>query len=181
MGVNLIKKKAVFFDRDGVLIKPKFIKNVPHAQNEIKKFCLYKNVKKNLEMLKNKNFLTIVITNQPDYQKGLIKKIDIIKTNSLLKKKLKFTDFFTCYESNDASFMKKPNPGMLFKAAAKYHLSLKNSFFIGDTIKDMIAGKRAKCKTILLEKKYNYNARKCANFICKNISDATKLILEKSC
>lgn len=181
MGVNLILKKAVFFDRDGVLVKPKFIKKIPYAQNDVKKFYLYKNVKQNIEILKRKNFLAIVITNQPDYKKGKVKKMDILKTNNLIKKKINFTDFFTCYDSNNSSYMKKPNPGMLFKAAAKHRLSLKNSYFIGDTIKDMIAGKRAKCITILLGKTYNQDARKYAHFVCSNITQATKLILKHQC
>ena len=61
--------KAVFLDRDGVLNIPTIIKNKSYAPTKLKDFRLYPNVAKFCKMLKKKNFLLIVITNQPDYKK----------------------------------------------------------------------------------------------------------------
>ncbi len=44
----------------------------------------------------------------------------------------------------------KPNPGMLLEAAEDFDLDLNESYIIGDTSFDIIAGQRAGCKTILV-------------------------------
>ena len=63
-------KKAIFFDRDGTLIKNYTIKNnVPIAIRNLKDFCLTNNSFLVLEKL-SKKFLLIVITNQPDVSRG---------------------------------------------------------------------------------------------------------------
>ena len=51
--------------------------------------------------------------------------------------------------------MRKPNPGMILAAKKKFKLKLKKSYVVGDRDKDIIAGKKAKCRTILINKKYN--------------------------
>jgi D-glycero-D-manno-heptose 1,7-bisphosphate phosphatase len=45
---------------------------------------------------------------------------------------------------------RKPKPGMLLRAAAELEIDLENSFIIGDTIKDMVAGKSAGCRAVLV-------------------------------
>ena len=47
---------------------------------------------------------------------------------------------------------------MLLQAAQKWNLDLPRSFILGDTQKDMEAGKAAACKTILLDAPYNRDA-----------------------
>ena len=42
---------------------------------------------------------------------------------------------------------RKPEPGMLQKAAADYHIELKNSWMVGDGNNDMAAGRKAGCHT----------------------------------
>ena len=50
--------------------------------------------------------------------------------------------------------MRKPNPGMILAAKKKFKLKLKKSYVVGDRDKDIIAGKKAKCRTILINKKF---------------------------
>ena len=44
---------------------------------------------------------------------------------------------------------------MIYAAKRKFNLNLRDSFMIGDRDKDIICGKSAGCKTILLKQKYN--------------------------
>jgi D-sedoheptulose 7-phosphate isomerase len=57
--------------------------------------------------------------------------------------------------SNDADPFRKPNPGMLIKAAKDMGIHLSSSYMIGDSWKDVEAGKRAGCHTIFLKTDYN--------------------------
>ena len=148
-------KKAIFFDRDGTLIKT-FVskKNVPIAIRNYKDFKLLKNTKSVIQKL-SKKYLIIVITNQPDVSRGKNSRKNVIKINSELIKMLRINKVYTSYSDNDKNFMRKPNPGMIYLANKQFNINLKKSFVVGDNHKDIAAGKKAKCKTILLKKKYN--------------------------
>ena len=50
---------------------------------------------------------------------------------------------------------RKPKPGMLITLAKKWAINLRHSFLIGDNWRDIKAGKKAGCKTILIDKFYN--------------------------
>jgi D-glycero-D-manno-heptose 1,7-bisphosphate phosphatase len=65
---------------------------------------------------------------------------------------------------------------MLIKAAEIWKIDLSSSFIIGDTWKDMEAGKAAGCKTILLDAPYNQGVQ--CDFRIKSISEAADIIIK---
>ena len=66
---------------------------------------------------------------------------------------------------------------MIIQLAKKYKINLKKSFVIGDRWKDIVAGKRANCKTILIN--YNYCEKKIKSaYKVKSLYEAAKIILE---
>lgn len=169
-------KKAVFFDRDGTLIKT-FIskKNIPIAIRNHKDLKLLKNTKQVILKL-SKKYLIIVITNQPDVSRGKNSRKNVIKINSELIKKLPITKVYTCFSDDDNNFMRKPNPGMIYSAKKKFNINLKKSFVVGDSHKDILAGKNAKCKTILLNKKYNNSKFSQPDFSIDKFNELLKII-----
>jgi D-glycero-D-manno-heptose 1,7-bisphosphate phosphatase len=76
---------------------------------------------------------------------------------------------------------RKPNPGMITTLAHKYRINLKNSFMIGDSDRDILAGKNAGVKTILVEspkiKDYKLNVK--PNFKTTSLWSAVNLVLKK--
>jgi D-glycero-D-manno-heptose 1,7-bisphosphate phosphatase len=148
-------KKAVFLDRDGVLNIPLVIKNKPYAPTRIKDFRLYPYVVKFCKILKKKNFLLIVVTNQPDYYRKKISLSILKKMHQILKNKIQFDDIYVSLSSDNKNFLRKPNPGMLFKAKKKYNINFKKSYLIGDRNSDIEAAKRAGCKAIFIHRKYD--------------------------
>lgn len=169
-------KKAIFFDRDGTLIKT-FIskKNVPVAIKKINDFKLLSNVKSVVKIL-SKNFLIIVITNQPDVSRGKNTKENVKKINFKLTEILKINKIYTCYSDNNLNYMRKPNPGMIYSAKKKFNLNLKKSFVVGDRNKDILAGKKAHCRTILIKKKYNKENSSHPDYIISNFKELLKII-----
>ena len=147
--------KAIFFDRDGTLIKT-FVSNsnIPKAIKNIKDFKLLSNVKYVIDKL-SKKYKIIIITNQPDVARGKNSIKNVKKINQELCNSLKIDKIYTCYSDNDKNYMRKPHPGMIFSAKKKFKLRLEKSYVVGDRDKDIIAGKKAKCRTILINKKYN--------------------------
>ena len=156
----MVKSKiAIFFDRDGTLIKT-FVskKNKPISIKKIKDIKLLKDVKYVVNNLSEK-YRIIVITNQPDVSRGKDTKKNVRLINNKLKEKIKKDNFFSSYSSVETNYLRKPNPGMIMLAKNKFNLSLKKCFVVGDTEKDIIAGNRAGCKTVLIKTKYNNNIK----------------------
>ena len=149
-----IKDAAIFFDRDGVLIDAPIINKIPTSVQTVKEVKLCKNILEVCNYYKS-NYYLIMVTNQPDYSRGVNSKKNIININNFLKKKLNLDMIYVCYSDNDKNIDRKPNPGMLLKAKKKYKINLKKSFMIGDRWRDIGAGNRAGCKTIFVDRNYS--------------------------
>ena len=154
------KNKALFLDRDGVINK-----NFGYVFST-KNFVWLKNVKKAIKFAYKKKYLIIVITNQSGIARGFFSENDVNTLHKEINKQLKITnckihDFFYCpyhpkyggKKYRKSSYLRKPNPGMIFWAVKKWDISLKKSIMIGDKKIDMIAAKRSNLKFIM--KKYN--------------------------
>lgn len=150
-------KPAILLDRDGVLIqrhdltwKKEQMRLSPRIVHILKSF--------------NKQGVpVIVITNQPVVARGWISEDDVNKLHDILQNRLKkqgaFIDrFYFCPHHPEATLdeyrqkcaCRKPGIGLIKKAAKEFNIDLEKSFFIGDMTQDILAGKRAKVKTILL-------------------------------
>ena len=168
--------KAIFFDRDGTLIKTNISKfNTPLAVKTKKEIKIYKSVKPILNKLKKK-YLIFVITNQPDVARKKNTKKNVDEINKYLMKKLPIKKTYTCYCSKNICKYKKPKPGMIFKASKIYNIDLKKSYVVGDRWKDINAGSAAKCKTIFINKNYSEKIRKKPLYVLGNFEEITKII-----
>ncbi|MDB4081458.1 HAD-IIIA family hydrolase [Candidatus Pelagibacter sp.] len=147
--------KAVFLDRDGVLNVPLIVQKKNYAPTKLKDFRLYPKVAKFCKILKQKGFLLIVITNQPDYRKKKIPIKILYQMHEKLKKKIEFDDIYISLSSNPKNFFKKPNPGMLLEAKKKHNINFKKSYLIGDRFSDIEAARNVGCKAIFIDRKYN--------------------------
>jgi|TARA_B100000745_G_scaffold279681_1_gene211345 D-glycero-D-manno-heptose 1,7-bisphosphate phosphatase len=144
-------KKAVFLDRDGVINKERkdYVKS-------IEEFQILNNIPKSIKMLKEKGFLVIVITNQSAINRGLITIETLNEIHNYLQNFLKenntsIDDFYFCPHRPDENCKcRKPNPGMLIKAAQEHNIDMNQSFMIGNSLTDIQAAQKSGCKGILL-------------------------------
>lgn len=151
------KQKAVFFDRDGTinkyvgfLIKPE-------------QFELIDGVAETIKLINNSGYLAIVVTNQPVIARGECtwEELQIIhnKMETELGKKGAFLDgIYICPHHQNKGFegerteykfdceCRKPKPGLLLQAAHDFNIDLSQSIMIGDSERDVEAGRAAKCK-----------------------------------
>ncbi len=173
--MHKIKEAAIFFDRDGVLIDAPLINKKPTSVQSLKDVKLCKNI---LEICKyyKKNYYLIMITNQPDYSRGVNSKKNIININNFLKKKLNLDMIYVCYSDNEKCIDRKPNPGMLLKAKKKYKINLKKSFMIGDRWRDVGAGNKAGCRTIFIERNYSEKLIYKPNYSIRKLKDIFLII-----
>ena len=171
------KKKAIFLDRDGV-INEAIVKNgKPHSPKNINELKINPHANELIKYLKFKNYLTLVVTNQPDVERKKTPKKDVIEINNFLQKSLNLDDVFVCYSGDDDCFHRKPNPGMLLDAQKKWNIDLSLSYLIGDRSKDIDAGQKAGVKTIFID--YNYEEKKpiYSNYTVYSLKDIKKIII----
>ena len=155
------KQKAVFMDRDGTINE--YIGFVTKAE-QLKLIC---NAAEAIEKVNNSEYLAIVITNQPVIARGecTVEELEKIhnKLEDLLGEHGAYLDaIYYCPHHPDKGFegeineykidcdCRKPKPGLIFQAANEYNIDLKQSYMVGDDIKDLLAGNAAGCKTAYL-------------------------------
>jgi D-glycero-D-manno-heptose 1,7-bisphosphate phosphatase len=147
----MTKNKALFLDRDGILNKALVDRGKPLSPRTIKDLKINFFLKKYLNKLR-KNYLLIVISNQPDVAKNLVKKNIIERQNKILKKFFLINDFFVCYHQNkDKCKCRKPKIGLIKFAKKKYNINLSKSILIGDRWKDISAGNKAGCRSVYID------------------------------
>ena len=155
------KQKAIFLDRDGTINK-----YVAYLR-DVEQFELIDGVGEAIRQINSSGYLAIVVTNQPVIARGelTVGGLQIIhnKMETLLGKCGAYLDgIYYCPHHPDKGFegevkelkidceCRKPNPGLLLKAANDFNIDLSQSWMIGDSENDILAGKNAGCKTALL-------------------------------
>lgn len=158
--LNNYSNRAVFLDRDGVLNKIILNQGKPFSPRRIEDLIIVPDVKENLTRLKNIDYILIVITNQPEIARGLLKQEELDKMNDYIFDALPIDDLYYCpHDDPDNCACRKPKPGMLYEAASKWRIDFNQSFFIGDTKKDMLAAGSVGCASILIDASYNHGIK----------------------
>ena len=153
-----MSNKAIFLDRDDTLIEDTGYISSPE---QVK---LLTGVARALIELKALEYKLVVVTNQSAVARGIVtEKVlgDIHKRlEQLLTEKNAFLDgiYYCPYHPKGVvkkyrqeSDCRKPNPGMLLRAAEEMDIDLDESWCVGNSISDVEAGLRAGCKTILID------------------------------
>ena len=149
---------AIFLDKDGTLVQ-----DVPYNV-EPAKIQFAPGAEAALKRLARLRVPLIVITNQPGIAFGLFgpEALDAVEQRlgalfALCGARL--DGFYACPHHPRGKvaayacscLCRKPMPGLLQRAAADHHVDLARSWFVGDILDDVEAGKRAGCRTVLID------------------------------
>ena len=181
-----LMKRAVFLDRDGTINIEKeylyraedfeFIPGVPEA----------------IRLLNEAGIMVVVVTNQSGVARGYYTEEDVESLHRHIAGKLEVSGahvdvWLYCphHPSGRGSYAlpcdcRKPLPGMLHEAAARYDIDLENSIMIGDKLADIEAGTAAGCRTILVRTGYGADEEQHAGshtVVCDNLLTAVKLLV----
>lgn len=169
-------KKAVFLDRDGILNKIIMREETVGSPRVLAELEIIPEAHTIVEVAKQLDYLTIVATNQPDVERGKMASEDLTRIHETLMEVFDLDGIETCTASDNGDPRRKPNPGMLLEASRKYGIELKGSFFVGDAERDVLAGKRAGVRTILLQTDYNKRAHGMAEFNCNSFGEIAEVL-----
>ena len=149
-------RRAVFLDRDGVINREIFRNGQAQAPWTVAEVEILPGVPDALDRLRRAGFLLVVVTNQPDVARGFASRHEIEAIHSRLRHALPLNDVHVCYHDDaDGCACRKPSPGMLYAAAVAREIQLKDSYLVGDRWRDVAAGQRAECTTILVHSDRN--------------------------
>ena len=150
--------KAVFLDRDdrivddpGYIRSPEQLRLIPGAAEALKQ-------------LRKMGYLLVIVTNQSGVARGFVTEEQLENIHQELKKQLAAENamidgLYYCPYHPDGdlkdfsieSNLRKPNAGMLFQAEEDLDIDLMQSWMIGDSYRDIQAGKAGGCHTILVD------------------------------
>jgi len=178
--------KAVFLDRDGTLIED------PGYLNHPDQVALLDGAAEVLKELKRLGYKTVVVTNQSGVARGIVSEEMLGRIHErlgeLLAAKGAALDgvYYCPYHPEGVipkyrkdSDWRKPEPGMLKAAAEEMEIDLSESWMVGDSQRDMEAGRSAGCRTILLRSASagtEEGGTKEVDYVAVNIREAANMI-----
>ncbi len=150
--------RAVFLDKDGTLIE-----NIPYnvAPERIR---LAPGAEEGLTLLHEHGYRLIVVSNQSGVARGYFEESALAAIEDRLREILSgigipLAEFVYCPHHPEgvvATYAvtcdcRKPAPGMIVKSARAHGIDPARSWLVGDILDDVEAGRRAGCRTILLD------------------------------
>jgi D-glycero-D-manno-heptose 1,7-bisphosphate phosphatase len=151
-----MKSRAIFLDRDGVLNHPVIREGKSYPPARVEDVEVYPGLREQLQRLKDRGFVLIVVTNQPDVARGTTPRETVEGINGLIAREIPAIDrFIVCFhDNNDCCDCRKPRPGMLLTGAAEFDIDLAHSYMVGDRRSDVEAGIAAGSRTIFIDRAY---------------------------
>ncbi len=177
---------AVFFDRDGTLI------NDPGYLNHPDQVQLLDGAAEALRELRGLGYKTVVVSNQSGVARGIVTEEMLGRIHERLRellaaKEASLDSIYYCPDHPDGvidqyrkdSDWRKPKPGMLLAAAEEMDIDLAKSWMIGDTERDVEAGRNAGCRTILISStrsEHGYSDKGRPDYVAVNMREAVNIV-----
>jgi len=172
--------KAAFLDRDGVINR-----KAPTEDEYITRWeemHIIPGVVEAIALLNRAGFRVIVVSNQRCVAKGLVTTGELDAMHQRMCHELgavgaKIDGIYYCpHEEQPPCSCRKPEPGMLFTAADEHQVDLTSSWMIGDSEKDVEAGRSAGCRTAKILRA-EARADGSANVLARSLLEAVHQIL----
>lgn len=170
-------KPAAFIDRDGVLNRAVMRDGQWASPRTLPEFQLFNGLSQAASSLRDAGHLVFVVTNQPDVARGLMSYDDLSSMNAQVMDALRPDEIWTCvHDDADNCTCRKPRPGALIQLARRWNADLSRSVIIGDTQKDVGAGRAAGIPAIIVDRDYNQSVS--ADFRVSDIGQAAELAIQ---
>ena len=173
-------KPAVFIDRDGTLIEEvNFLSRVEDVR-------IFSYAREAIELLKNRGFLIMVVTNQSGIGRGIYTEAAMNAIHEKLQVALSgaIDAFYFCpHLPCDGCACRKPGLGMIEAGCADFGVDMQNSWMIGDKKLDIETGFNAGISTALVKtgygKQHVNQLERAPDIVAEDLLDAVKLLLAR--
>jgi D-glycero-D-manno-heptose 1,7-bisphosphate phosphatase len=181
--------RAVFLDKDGTLVD-----NVPYNVDP-SRVALCAGVAGGLQLLQRHGYALIVVSNQSGIARGYFSEQDLHCVERHLSRLLhghgvNLRGFYHCPHDPAGTVpryatlctCRKPMPGMLLRAAREHGINCRQSWMVGDILNDVEAGRRAGCRTALIdngnETEWEWSRLRSPDLVVDDFLAAAKAIVE---
>jgi histidinol-phosphate phosphatase family protein len=172
----------VFLDKDGTLLV-----DVPYNADP-RRVILADGALDSLLRLAARDWRLFVVTNQPGVGMGLFGEEALERVERRIRELLApvpIAGFYYCPHRRDAGCdCRKPGTGLLLRAAREHGVSLADSWMVGDILDDVEAGRRAGCRTVLIdnggETEWKAGPLRAPHRRARGMRDAVERIIEAS-
>ncbi|SET54352.1 D-glycero-D-manno-heptose 1,7-bisphosphate phosphatase [Oceanobacillus limi] len=145
---------GIFLDRDGVINE--VLSNRVKFVNKPKDFYLLDGVGEAIKKFNGAGYKVFVVTNQGGIGLGYMKETGLHAVHEQMAKDLEgygayVDDVSYCpHKPHAGCACRKPEPKMIIDLAKKHRIDIKRSYMVGDREPDIVAGKQAGTKTVLV-------------------------------
>ncbi len=171
--------KAIFLDRDGT------INELVHGRENKKHVCPWyfsefnyiEGTEEAIRKFRSLGYSLHVVTNQPDVDDGYTTEDTMNIIHECIKKDLNVDTIQAARTRGTEEY--KPQPGMLNKIIREWMVTKERSFMIGDTWRDVVAGRLAGVRTIYLGDHYTTHEdwyHISPDYKAKNLLEAANII-----
>ena len=180
MGIRTLKR-AVFFDRDGVINDAIVRDGNPYPPASLAELRIDAHAPAAVRLLHERGFAAVVVTNQPDVARGTQQRGVVEAINSEIQRKTGVDAVYTCYhDDSDGCECRKPKAGLVLQACRELGLDPARSYMVGDRVKDVLAGRGAGCTTVFIDRGYAESAVGVpAGLVARSLEDAVEQILAR--
>lgn len=172
-------RRAVFLDKDGTLVQ-----NVPYNVDPAK-VTLAPHARRALRELAQAGYRLIVVSNQPGIAYGYFAEARLQALHAHLRSLLPgLGDLYYCpHGAAEGCACRKPACGLLLRAAYRLGIDLQRSWMVGDILDDIEAGRRAGCRTVLLdngnETEWRTGPHREPHFVARDLREVAHAILRR--
>jgi D-glycero-D-manno-heptose 1,7-bisphosphate phosphatase len=172
-------KRAVFFDRDGILNEAVVRNGAPFPPHSLEELRIPQEAFDAVARVRDAGYLALAITNQPDVARMTASRAEVEAINERVELVLALDGTYTCFhDDSDACDCRKPKPGLLRAAARERGIDLSQSYMIGDRYKDVECGRSAGCTTVFVDRGYAETPRNTgADVTVSSLRDAVDAVL----
>jgi D-glycero-D-manno-heptose 1,7-bisphosphate phosphatase len=179
--VSVVSCAAVFLDRDGTLNESTVVDGVSRPPTSVENLRFLPGASSACRALQTAGLLLICVTNQPDIARGSTSSATVAALNDEVRRQLALDLVLTCpHDDGDGCRCRKPEPGLLLQGAREFGADLSRSVIVGDSWRDVEAGRRAGCATVLIERDHGGDGVAAPDLRVRGLMEAVSWILEFS-
>lgn len=172
-------RPAIFLDRDGVLNDVVWRDGKPASPRSADELHVADGAAQAVADFRAAGYLAFVVTNQPDVRRGKMSAEALDTIHAALIQRVPVDEVRACLHDNaDQCDCRKPKAGMLLDLAARWDVDLTRSWMVGDMDRDIVCGRAAGVRTVLLERPYNSRAG--ADVLAPDLRQAAAWILHST-
>jgi D-glycero-D-manno-heptose 1,7-bisphosphate phosphatase len=147
-GTKLTRRRALFLDRDGVVIEDVGYPSDPAGVR------LIDGALDGMSRIAEAGWRLVLVSNQSGVGRGLVTPDQAASVHRRLIQELEaggvqLAGIYYCFHApGDGCRCRKPSPGLVLEAARDLQLDLERSVMVGDKESDLEAGRRAGCRVV---------------------------------